>query len=215
MPVDLSALSSQHWLSGLLIGLVAAAPIGPINILVIQRSLQQGRRSALWLGAGAAMGDAVFAAGAALGLSALHALLDHHHAMLRIGGGLFMVLFGLLLWRQAPQLNAAGKRAPPTSHLTLAILVMTLTNPATLFWFVAAFAMFRFETVGLHSVPALFHAGLLVGGVFCGSMLWWLGLSSFVLRLRARFSDAHLRAMNHGCAVLLISFGSYAIATAH
>jgi threonine/homoserine/homoserine lactone efflux protein len=215
MPVDLSALSSQHWLSGLLIGLVAAAPIGPINILVIQRSLQQGRRSALWLGAGAAMGDAVFAAGAALGLGAIHQLFDAHHAALRIGGGLFMIVFGLFLWRQAPHLNAPGQRLPPTSHVTLVVLVMTLTNPATLLWFVAAFAMFRFESVGPENTSTLAHAVFLVLGVFCGSMLWWLGLSSLAVKLRARFMDSHLRWMNHGCAILLTGLGAYAIATAH
>jgi threonine/homoserine/homoserine lactone efflux protein len=215
MPVDLSVLSSQHWLSGLLIGVVAAAPIGPINILVIQRSLQKGRRSALWLGAGAAIGDAVFAAGAALGLGAIHVLSDAHHAALRISGGLFMIVFGLFLLRQAPHLNAPGKHLPPTSHVTLAVLVMTLTNPATLLWFVAAFAMFRFESVGSETASALAHAAFLVLGVFCGSMLWWLGLSSLAVRLRARFTDNHLRWMNHSCATLLMGLGVYAIATVH
>jgi threonine/homoserine/homoserine lactone efflux protein len=215
MLAELSALSSHYWLSGFLIGLAAAAPIGPINILVIQRCLQQGRRSALWLGAGAAIGDAVFAAGAALGLSAIHALFNQHHATLRIGGGLFMIIFGVLLWRQVPHLNAPNKRLPPTSHLMLAVLVITLTNPATLLWFVAAFAMFRFEALGFQNAPALLHAILLVCGVFCGSMMWWLGISSLAFRLRARFTDSHLRCLNHGSAILLAGFGAYAIATVH
>lgn len=215
MSVDLSALSSQHWLSGLLIGLFAAAPIGPINILVIQRSLHQGRRSALWLGAGAAIGDAVFAAAAALGLGAIHAMFDTHHVALRTGGGLFMILFGLFLWRAAPHLEGPGKRLPPTSHVTFAVLLMTITNPATLLWFVAAFAMVRFDAIGPGSLVAMAHTGLLVFGVFCGSMLWWASLSALAARQRHRFNDHHLRWMNHGCAILLIAVGLYAIATAH
>jgi threonine/homoserine/homoserine lactone efflux protein len=215
MLVNLSALSSLHWLSGLLIGLVAAAPIGPINILVIQRSLHQGQRSALWLGAGAAAGDAVFAAAAALGLGAIHSMFNMHHMALRIGGGFFMILFGVFLWRAAPHLEGQGKRLPPTSHVTLAVFLMTITNPATLLWFVAAFSMFRFDAVGPGSLVALVHTGLLVLGVFCGSMLWWAALGAVASRQRHRFNDSHLRWMNHGCAILLIIVGLYAIASAH
>jgi threonine/homoserine/homoserine lactone efflux protein len=212
MLVDLSLLSSQYWLAGLIIGFLAAAPIGPINILVIQRSLQQGRRSAMWLGAGAALGDAVFAAGAALSLSAISALLTAHLVLLQIGGGVFMALFGLFLWHQAPHLEAPGQRLPPILHVMLAVLMMTLTNPATLLWFVAALAMFRFEALGSESVSAQLHTGLLVSGVFCGSMLWWLALCSLAVNSRARFTDLHLRRMNQGCAILLIGLGACTIA---
>ncbi len=215
MLVDLSALSSLPWLSGLLIGVAAAAPIGPINILVMQRSLHKGRRSALWLGAGAAIGDAVFAAAAALGLGAIHALFDLHHVALRISGGIFMILFGLFLWRAAPHLEGPGKQLPPTSHITVAVFLMTITNPATLLWFVAAFAMFRFDDIGPGSIKAIAHTGLLVLGVFCGSMLWWAALSALAARQRHRFHDRHLHMMNHGCAILLISVGVYAIVTAY
>jgi putative LysE/RhtB family amino acid efflux pump len=213
--VDLSILSSHHWLSGLLIGLVAAAPIGPVNIMVIQRSLLRGRRSALWLGLGVAMGDALFAAAAAFGLGAVRLLFDVHQAALRTGGGLFMLFFGILLWRKAPHLNAPGKNPPPTAHLAIAALVMTLTNPATLVWFIAAFAMFRFHHVGLETLVSAANALLLVFGVFCGSMLWWIGLSDLTTRLRGRFNDMHLLWMNHGCAALLIGLGLFAMFTSH
>jgi putative LysE/RhtB family amino acid efflux pump len=212
--VDLSALSSLHWLSGLLIGILAAAPIGPVNILVIQRTLQQGQRPALWLGLGGAIGDALFAAAAAFGLSAIRMAFDVHQAALRLGGGLFMIGFAALLWRQAPRLNEPG-RQPPAGHMAVAVLMMTLTNPATLLWFLAAFAMFRFQNVGPQSPSALINAGLLVFGVFCGSMMWWLGVSAAAKHFRGRLGDRLLLRMNHSCALLLLGFGLFAIFTSY
>jgi threonine/homoserine/homoserine lactone efflux protein len=213
--VDLSILSSYHWFSGLLIGLVGAAPIGPVNIMVIQRSLQRGRRSALWLGASVAMGDLIFATVAAFGLGAVRLLFDVHLSALRMGSGLFMIIFGVLLWRKAPHLNAPHQSLPPTLHMSLAVLVMTLTNPATLLWFIAAFAMVRFHQVGLENLVSLVNGLLLVLGVFCGSMLWWIGLSDITMRLRGRLKDIHLLWMNHGCAALLIGLGLFALLTTH
>ncbi len=215
MSVDLSALSSQYWLSGLLMGVAAAAPIGPVNILVIQRTLRLGRAAALILGAAAGLADALFAAAAAFGLGAIRQMFDLHHEVLRLFGGLFMIGFGVLLWRQSPHLDSVMRQPPSTTRMSLAVMVMTLTNPATLFWFLAAFAMFRFQHVGWQSSAAATNAAWLVFGVFCGSMLWWVALSHVAARLKERFSDTHLLWMNHGCAAVLCGFGLFAVATAY
>jgi putative LysE/RhtB family amino acid efflux pump len=215
--VDLLVLLSHPWLVGLLIGVAAAAPIGPVNILVIQRCLRYGRRSALWLGLGAACGDALFAAAAAFGLGAIKLLFHLHQDALRLGGGLFMLLFGVLLWRQSPHLSAPSvqQKPPRVTSMAVAVLVMTLTNPATLLWFVAAFAMAHFAQ-GVPGDRAAFLAALgLVLSVFLGSMLWWLALVSAAARLRNRITDKHLLWMNHICAALLATFGFYAIVTAY
>jgi putative LysE/RhtB family amino acid efflux pump len=213
--LDFSALSSYHWLAGVLIGVLAAAPIGPVNILIIERTLRVGQRSALWLGLSGAVGDALFAAAAAFGLSAIRLAFDVHQSALRIGGALFMIGFALLLWRQAPHLQGAVRKPAATGHMALAVLMMTLTNPATILWFVAAFAMFRFQGVGPESQSAIMGAALLIFGVFCGSMLWWIGISAMAKKLRGRLTDAHLLWLNHGCALLLLGFGVFAAVTAY
>ncbi len=213
--MDFSALSSLYWLSGLFIGLIAAAPIGPVNLLVIQRTVLRGRRSALWLGLGGAVGDALFAAAAAFGLGAIRQAFDLHHAPLRLAGGLFMIGFALMLWRQHPHLSDPGRKPARTSHIAVAAFTMTLTNPATLLWFVAAFAMFRFQDLGLHSMMAMLNAGFLVFGVFCGSMLWWISVSAVAGYVRGRLTDGHLLWLNYGCALLLFGFGLFAAMTAY
>jgi putative LysE/RhtB family amino acid efflux pump len=210
--LDISFLSGQHFIPGLLIGLAAVAPIGPVNLLVIQRSLQLGQRSALWLGLGGALGDALMAAAGVFAMETIRSFFDLHQAALRIGGGLFMILFAVLLWRQAPKLD---RKPTHTGKMAGAIFFMTISNPATLLWFIAAFAMFRFSGVGAHSWSALGNGLLLVLGVFAGSMLWWLGISSLAVRLAKRFTDRHLHWLNNGCAALLLGCSAFAILTAY
>ena len=199
--------------AGLLIGLFAAAPIGPVNVLVIQRTLQRGAASAVVLGLGAALGDACFAGIAALGLGFIKALLNTNQHVLRVAGGLFIIAFGAVLWRQSPHLDGPLKPLPKAKHLAAAIFIMTLTNPATILWFIAAFAMFRFEALGHATRTGLIHSGQLIIGVFAGSMIWWVGLSNLVIRWRSNFTDRHLVIMNHSAAAILVLSGILALLT--
>lgn len=167
--------------------------------------------SALLLGIGAALGDAFFAGVAALGLGFIKSLLNANQHVLRYIGGAFMIGFGILLWRQSPQLNDPEKPLSQAHHLAIAIFLMTLTNPATIVWFIAAFAMFRFEAIGHATPSALINSSLLVIGVFTGSMLWWLILSGFVSKWRSKISDQHLMQMNHIAAAILMITGAVGI----
>ena len=211
--MDFSFLASWYWPAGMLIGFAAAAPLGPVNMLVIQRCLQRGFRSALAVATGAMLGDIIFAAAAIFGLAALRSLIDENGNALRLLGGLFMIGFGLLLWRQSPHLDNAQKALPPPMRVATAILVMTLTNPATLFWFFAAVAAFRFRDIGHASMAAMSHSALLLAGVAAGALLWWLLLCGFARSCRHLVDDRHLRQMNHAVSILLIIFGSIAIAS--
>ncbi len=196
-----------------MIGLFSAAPIGPVNVLVIQRVLQRGIASALVLGLGAAAGDAFFAGVSALGLGFVKTLLNTNQHVLRYAGGIFMIGFGALLWRKIPDSIDSKKPLPQAKHMAVAIFIMTLTNPATILWFITAFAMFRFKLIGNSTPDAITNSSLLVLGVFIGSMVWWFGLSSIIVHWRAKFSDRHLVIMNHFAAGILIVMGMIAIIT--
>ena len=203
-------LASAHFPVGVAIGVAAAAPVGPINLLVIQRALCGERGGALLLGLGGALGDAVFAAVAAFGLAAVTRALDLHEGLVRIVGGIVMLGFAALLWRAAPHL---GETRPRTSSLRMsaAVFGMTLTNPATLLFFVGSFGAVRFVRIG-HDTPLhMLNAGLVVAGVFLGSMLWWLIVSGAATALRGRIGDAQLRVLNHATAILLGVFGLVAV----
>ncbi len=211
--IFLSLFANWYLPAGVLIGMFSAAPIGPVNVLVIQRVLQRGIASALVLGFGAAAGDAFFACISALGLGFIKSLLHTNQHILRFAGGVFMIGFGIFIWQKLPDSIDTKKSLPQAKHMAIAIFIMTLTNPATILWFITAFAMFRFKLIGNSTPDAMINSSLLVLGVFLGSMLWWLGLSSFIARWRANFSDRHLLIMNHVAAGILIIVGMVAIIT--
>jgi putative LysE/RhtB family amino acid efflux pump len=212
--VDLSLFSVWYFPTGLMIGFIAAAPIGPVNILVIQRALQRGVGSALIMGMGAALGDMLFAGIAAFGLSALNAKINAGQDIMRIVGGSVMIGFAVLLWRSHPHLNDPNKpHKPPlrARHMAVALFVMTVSNPATVLWFVATFQAVGFQNIGAQSKIATYHAVLVVVGAFVGSILWWLCIAGFAAHWRQKIVDRHLVIANHIAALVLGAFGLTAV----
>ena len=204
----MSGLSTLYFPAGALIGLASAAPVGPVNLLVIQRTLTAHTAGALLLGAAGAVGDALFAAAAAFGVAAVARLLANHAFALRLGGGLIMLTFAVVIWRSAPKLSD-DEHEGSVLRMALATLTLTLTNPATILFFVGAFGAVGFTGIGHDSPPHLINAALVVAGTFAGSMLWWVTVTSIARRLRGRINDDHLRLLNRGTAVAL---GVFAIA---
>ncbi len=184
----------------LLIGLSIAAPVGPIGLLVIQRTLQRGAAVGLATGLGAAVADAAYGAVGAFGVRWLIELLAGARVPLALGGGAFLLWLAWRTWRSAPPDHAA---VVADSRGLLAAFagtcVLTLSNPATIFSFIAVFGALAAQ--GAPSSP-----WLMIAGVLLGSALWWLLLSTGVSRLRARF-DARAQAwVNRASALLLAAF---------
>jgi len=203
-------LAHAYLLAGIGIGLAGAAPVGPVNLLVMQRTLTKGQPSALLAGSAGALGDAIFAAVAAFGLGAVRLLIDEHNTTVRIAGGLIMLAFAWLVWRSSPHLDRPRTELPD-GRLGAMILGMTLTNPATLFFFLGSFGAIGFVEIGHGSPERLINSALVVAGAFAGSMLWWLVISSGTLALRDRVTDRHLRWLNRGTAAALAVFGAVAV----
>lgn len=204
---NLSWLGTHYMPVGIAIGMAAAAPIGPVNILIIQRVLSRGLRSGLVLGLGGALGDALFALIAAFGFTALAGAVNAHGDPARIFGGIILIGFGLVVWRSAPHLADPVRRLPRTRHMALATFVLTVTNPATILWFAGAFGGIGFKAIGHGDAQRVINSALVVAGVFVGSMLWWLFVALLARRLRGRLDDRHLMVINHVSAVLLCLFG--------
>lgn len=188
------------FVQSLLIGLSIAAPVGPIGLLVIQRTLSRGAAVGLATGFGAAAADAVYGAVGAFGVVAVIDALTGARVPLAIGGGAFLLWLAWRTWRAAP----AERAAPVTDARGLAgcfagTFVLTLSNPATIFSFIAVFG----------ALGARFAGGspwTMVGGVLVGSALWWLFLSALVSRLRSRFDERWRRRVNTASALLLGGF---------
>lgn len=195
---------------GALIGFSIAAPVGPIGVLCIRRTLAGGRAAGLFSGLGAATADACYGAIAAFGLTAVSSLLVGGKLWLRLFGGIFLCYLGVRTLMAHPADKAAGAdgRRGGLIGMYLSTFLLTLTNPTTIFSFIGIFA-------GL-GVAATAHAGygaagLLVVGVFSGSALWWLILSSGVALVRTRVGPRVLRWVNVLSGAIITGFGLLAL----
>lgn len=200
------------WFKGLLIGLAIAAPVGPTGLLCIQRTLMRGRWSGVLSGLGAASADALYGCIAGFGLAALAGRLFAWQTELQLAGGLFLLALGWRTW-QTPAATEQAQAPLTRAGLVgdyLSTLALTATNPVTILAFLGIFAGLGFAAEG-QDFPAV---GLLVSGVFAGSLLWWLLLAGGVGLLRGRLTPKMLRWINRASGLLMASFGGWALLTA-
>jgi threonine/homoserine/homoserine lactone efflux protein len=184
----------------LLIGVSIAAPVGPIGLLTIQRTLARGASVGLATGLGAAVADAVYGAVGAYGVAALIEALTAARTPLALFGGGFMLW---LAWQtaRAPVAERAAATAPAAElwRCFAGTFALTLANPATIFSFIAVFGAMagRLETASPLTM---------ISGVLVGSALWWLLLTTLVSRFRERFDLRWRRRVNWASAGLLAGF---------
>ncbi len=196
------------YVRGLAIGFAIAAPIGPVGILCIRRALADGRFAAVVAGLGAACADTIFGAVVGLGLGAVSHFLTGHQTALKLVGGTFMAALGLRTWMAAAFAIDAHKGAGPGLWRDfVSTFVITITNPGTILGVMGVFA-----AMGAAAHPAdLAQSWLLVVGIFSGSVLWWLVLSTLASAARARLTPERMRFFNHVSGALLMIFGAAAL----
>jgi threonine/homoserine/homoserine lactone efflux protein len=202
-----------YFLRGLVIGFSIAAPVGPIGLLCIRRTLAHGRVVGFVSGLGAATADAAYGAIAGFGLTALSGFLVRWQTPMRLIGGAFLCYLGLRTFLARPASSAAqreGRGGLAAAYLST--LGLTLTNPSTILSFVAIFAGLGLGTSGAAAGSEDYAgAAVLVGGVFLGSGLWWLILSGITSALRGRISPAGMRWVNRLSGAILTAFGLMAL----
>jgi len=196
-------------LRGLVIGFSIAAPVGPIGVLCIRRTLAKGRLHGLASGLGAATADASFGAVAGFGLTAVSGLLVEQQGWLRLIGGVFLCALGARTFLARPASEAAPAGRSGLLGAYLSALALTLTNPLTILSFAAIFAGLGIAEAGADYGAAL----ILVAGVFAGSAAWWLLLSGGVSLLRERFTPRRMRWVNRLSGAVLVAFGLAALAS--
>lgn len=197
-------------LSGIVIGFSIAAPVGPIGLLCIRRTLADGRAAGLVSGLGAASADAVYGCIAGFGLTFISNFLVSQQIWLRVAGGLFLCYLGVktLLAQPAEQATATQARGLPAAYASTFFL--TLTNPMTILSFTAIFA-----GLGLANARGDYgSAGILVLGVFSGSALWWLMLSGGVGLFRGKLTPGGLGWVNRLSGGIITGFGLFALFSA-
>lgn len=194
------------WLipSGIGMGLAVSAPLGPVNIVCISRTLRFGFATGLLSGLGAVLGDGFFAAIAALGLTAVSDTVEAQANLIQLIGGAALVLFGLVVMIVPPaRVDAAGEVTPPTPRrAVLTAFALTVSNPGPLLGFAAFFG-----GVGdLVRVDSWVAAGILLASVVLGCALWWVSLTGGIALVRHRLSPWTMRLINvfSGGALLVL-----------
>ena len=197
----------QTLLQGLIIGFCIAAPVGPINLLCLRRSLVDGRRVGFISGLGAAAADSVYGAIAALGLTAITDFLILHRPWLQLFGGIFMCGLGLeMMWKRPVRRETnAPLHVSRMRDAFVSTFLLTLPNPMTIIAFTGVFAGLG---LGWQTDGALGTLEL-IGGVFLGSSMWWLVLTLLAGTFGRHIDDGTLRWINFGAGLIIAAFGTW------
>jgi threonine/homoserine/homoserine lactone efflux protein len=197
--------SSQMYLflKGFLIGFSIAAPVGPIGVLCINRTLTGGLAVGLLTGLGAASADAIYGCIAGFGLVAISKFLLSQQTAIQLVGGVFLLYLGVKTSLASPQVVAASDRATTLWQDFSSTLFLTLTNPATIISFIAIYASLGIVERNANYMEAL----VIVLGVFLGSLTWWCILSSCISLIRHKLSEATMVWINQLSGTILIIFG--------
>jgi len=195
------------FLRGLIIGFSIAAPVGPIGILCIRRTLAEGRASGLLSGLGAATADALYGCVAGFGLTVVSGFLVGQRFYIQLIGGIFLLALGIKTLRSVPAERAAAASGTGLAASYASTLLLTLTNPMTILSFAGIFAALGVADTG----GDLSAAALLVLGVFIGSAAWWLLLSGGVGLLREKLTSGVLSWTNRLSGIILVIFGVIAV----
>lgn len=187
--------------SGLLIGIFISAPMGPVGMLVIQRTLNKGRFPALFTGIGAAVSDLTYALLTGFGMSFVTDLVTRNQLLLQILGSLVLIAFAFYLFRKNPAGALKKPDRGPDNYWKdfLTGFLFTFANPLILFFIVGLFARFNFI------IPELryFHYILGYASIFGGALLWWWLITFFVNKVRAHFNVRSMWILNRCIALVL------------
>ena len=198
------------FIKGFIIGFSIAAPVGPIGILCIQRTLSGGNLQGLVSGLGAATADALYGFIAAFGLTFISNFLVYQSIWFRLIGGLFLCYLGVRAFLKKPQEQTVSVANSTNLSAYGTTFFLTLTNPMTILFFVGIFAGLGIVSESIHYASA----GLMVIGVFAGSAAWWLLLSGATGLFRSKISEGKLALVNKISGVVILAFGVAALISA-
>ncbi|MBA4384040.1 MAG: lysine transporter LysE [Anaerolinea sp.] len=197
----------NYLLKGIIIGFSIAAPVGPIGVLCIRRTLADGRTTGLLSGLGAATADALYGCVAGFGMTLISSFLVSQQSWIRLIGGAFLCYLGVKTMVAKPAQEPANAKKKGLLGSFVSTFFLTLTNPMTILSFTAIFA-----GLGLASINSNYSsAGILILGVFCGSAAWWLLLSGAVGFFREKFNLSAMQWINRISGVIILGFGVFAL----
>src|SRR5208337_4016288 len=215
---------------GLFIGVLIAAPVGPVNIVCIQRTLERGFWGGFAAGLGAVLADGIFATVAAYGATAISGFMRDNQLKIEFIGGLIMIVFGLKVYLSQPKIVATATtniarlrrlsanvpaflkpalrykvwRIMPHLSIVPQTFFLTITNPGAI---LGVFALFGGATSVLGGIDTWLQAVAAVVSLMTGSLMWWAGLSRLISRVRHKLTENRLKKINQASGVALVVFG--------
>lgn len=196
-------MSPVYLLWGTLIGLVMAAPIGPVIIICIRRALTKGPRNGFIVGTGAALADGLFGAFAAFGLAGLTTFIEEFNVWFQVVGGFALIAIAIKLWFNHPHVDDIKDDYKDIIKAVLGTFLLTIANPLTVLGFVAIFVSVGLGEMGNN----YYNASLISFGIFIGSCLWWAIISFGTAKVGKGISDKGLEKVNHISAIIIMIFG--------
>ena len=192
-------------IEGITIGLCTSIPVGPIAILIIQRTLQKGRLHGFFSGLGAASSDTFYALLAIVGLSVVLSFIEENKLIIQIAGSAIMMIFGIYIFFQNPTKNIEKSKGEKSSYWVdyITSFSLTLSNPLMIFLYIGLFAQYNFVTSESHFL----EIAIGIISVFVGAGLWWFLLTLLASIFRKRFNIRGLWILNKatGCLIFVIA----------
>lgn len=189
-------------------GAAIAAPVGPVGVLCVSRTLERGRLVGLVSGLGAATADTFYAALAGLGITPITDFLRGNQQWMGLAGGALLIFLGIGSFLKHSQAKVNGRNGRGLLSAYTSSFALTVSNPMTL---VAFLAVFGGLAVAESPHWGWIAAGVLISGVFTGSAIWWLGLALLTGLIRGGVTEVWMRRMNHVVGVFLLIAGAVII----
>lgn len=191
------------------VGIILSAPMGPIGILVIQRTMEKGRKSGFYTGIGAALSDLFYCLLAGLGLSFVTDFISQHQDLFQIGGSIILIVFAIFMILRSPVKRAHHTDPAKVNFYNDAVtgFLLTLSNPLIIFLIFPLFARFSFPSSEFH----FYH--IIIGYVFIvvGALLWWMVITYLVDKLRAKFNINSMWLINRIMGAVIMLVGIYGL----
>ncbi len=194
-------------LTGFGLGLLISAPVGPVNILCIQRTLAKGFWAGFAIGLGAIGADFLISVAAAMGITALSGLMNTYETEIQFIGGFILLIFGIKIFLAHPKfMSEMSESSQIRGHLRgiPQSFLLTITNPGALLGIFAIFGSLSSAVGGLESY---LDSLMILVGLLSGATLWWLGLTRLIAAFRGKMTEKRLKIINQIAGTVLFVAG--------
>ncbi len=190
---------------GLMIGVLISAPMGPIGVLVIQRTLNKGRREGLCTGLGASLSDIIYCLLTGFGLSFVTDFINDNQTLLQLIGSGVLIVYGIYLFRNNPTRRIAAPHVRVRAKTTdwrdfVTGFLLTFSNPLILFFIIGLFTRFNFLDLPLWPI----HHIIGYTCIAVGAVTWWFFVTYIINKLRSRFTLDTMRKINRVIAIIIL-----------